>query len=50
MLPSPPYVDLMGHAYFTIEMKDGSGEVIHLDVNDKKLLWICIITVVNWEC
>ncbi|KZP21010.1 hypothetical protein FIBSPDRAFT_685977, partial [Athelia psychrophila] len=36
-------------AFFTIAVKNGSSEIIHVDRNDKKMLWMWIIAVSDWE-
>lgn len=36
-------------AFFTIAVKSGSSERIHVDCNDQKLTWTWIIVVGDWE-
>lgn len=43
-----PALDFSG-AFFTIAVKAGSSEKIHLDVNDDKMTWTWVFAVGDWQ-
>jgi len=42
-----PALDFLG-AFFTIAIKEGASEIIHIDVNDDKMSLTCVIPIGDW--